>query len=96
MFGIKYNQRNIKRRITTALVLICLVVFTVDVQLYFEHQILANIVTCANKPNQRENYFNMSLPELMEVVVVSRSEEQPSSFLLNSNYYHSDRDQQSL
>jgi hypothetical protein len=86
VFRVK-NRRNIKRRITILLVLICLAVLTIDVQLFFEHHILAHIVTCTNKLNQHENYFNMSIPELMEVVIVSRSEEQPHSFLIN---IHSD------
>ena len=88
MFRIKYKQRNTQKRITIALVLICLVVCSVDVQLYFEHQILAHIVTCTNKLDQRENYFNMSINELMDVVVVPQSDVRHSSFLLNFPCYY--------
>jgi hypothetical protein len=90
MFMVKYKQRDIQKRITIALVLICLAVCTVDVQLYFEHQILAHIVTCTNRLNQQENYFHMSINELMKVVVVSKSDERPNSLLLNFHCFHPD------
>jgi hypothetical protein len=88
MFMVKYKQRDIQKRITIALVLICLAVCTVDVQLYFEHQILAHIVTCTNRLNQQENYFHMSINELMKVVVVSQLDIRHSSFLLNFPCYY--------
>jgi hypothetical protein len=94
MFMVKYKQRDIQKRITIALVLICLAVCTVDVQLYFEHQILAHIVTCTNRLNQQENYFHMSINELMKVVVVSKSDERPNSLLLNFHCFHPDWVQQ--
>jgi hypothetical protein len=88
VFGIKYKQRSIQKRITIALALIAVVVCTVDVQLYCEQRILANVATCTNKFDQHENYFNMSLNELMKVVVVSKSDERHSSFLLNFPCYY--------
>lgn len=89
MFRIKYNQVHIKRRITIALALIALIVCTVDVQLFFEQRILARVATCTNKFERRVNYFDMSLNELMNVVVVSQSEEQPRSCLFGSPPYNS-------
>jgi hypothetical protein len=94
MFRIKYKQRNIQKRIVIALALLCLVVCAVNVQLYLERQISTHIVTCTNKLNQQGDFFDMSLNELMEVVVVSKSEERPSSFLLNFHCYHPDWAQQ--
>ena len=93
MFRIKYKQRNTQKRITIALALLCLVVCAVNVQLYFEHQISAHIVTCTNKLDQQENYFNMSISELMDVVVVSKDVRR-SSFLLNFLCYYPDLAQQ--
>lgn len=90
MFKIKYNQGNVQKRITVALVLICLMVCTVDVQLYFEQRILANVVTCKNKFDRQKDYFDMSLSELMDVVVVSQSDGQPSSCLFDVRSHHSD------
>jgi len=94
VFGIKYSQVNIKRQITVVLALIAVMVCTVDVQLYFEHQILAHTVTCTIKLNQQGDYFNMSINELMKVVVVSKSDERHSSFLLNFPCYYPDLAQQ--
>jgi|APFre7841882654_1041346.scaffolds.fasta_scaffold989464_1 hypothetical protein len=68
MFG--YNRVNIRRRATIVLALIAVMVCIVDVQLYFEHQVLAHTVTCTIKLNQQGDYFNMSIRELMNVVVV--------------------------
>jgi uncharacterized protein YpuA (DUF1002 family) len=94
MFMVKYKQRDIQKRIVIALALLCLVTCAVNVQFYMERQVAVNIVThtatCASKLNQPVNYFDMSLAELMEVVVVSKSEERPSSFLLNSHCYSPD------
>lgn len=90
MLRIKYNQAHIKRRITVALVLIAVMVCTIDVQLYFEQRILANVATCTNKFDRWENYFDMSLNELMDVVVVSQPEEQPHSHLLDFHSCRSD------
>jgi hypothetical protein len=94
MFRVKYNQRNIQRRIVIALALLCVVTCAVNVQFYLERQVAVNIVTraaaCANKLNQHRNYFNMSLTELMEVVVVSQSDVRPSSHLLNFHCFHPD------
>ena len=90
MFRMKYKQRNTQRRVVITLALLFLMVCSIDVQLYLERQIVAHTVTCTSKLNQRENYFNMSINELMEVVVVSKSEERPSSFLLNSHCYSPD------
>jgi hypothetical protein len=89
MLRIKYNQAHIKRRITVALALICLIVCTVDVQLYFEQRILANVATCTNKFDRQKNYFDMSLSELMNVVLVSQSDERPRSCLFDSYPYNS-------
>jgi hypothetical protein len=90
MFGIKHNQGNIKRRITVALALMVVMMCTTDVQLYCEQRILAHTVTCTIKLNQHENYFDMSLQELMNVVVVSKLAALPSFDLLDSHSYHSD------
>ncbi|MBN1392286.1 MAG: hypothetical protein JW947_05725 [Sedimentisphaerales bacterium] len=93
MFRIKYKQGDAKKRITVALVLVCLMVYTADVQLYIEQRILDNAATCTDKLgrfNKDLDYFNMSLPELMEVVVVSSPEERPSSYLLDFHSYRSD------
>lgn len=87
MFGIKHNQRSTKRRITITLALIAVMMCTTDVQLYCEQRILAHAVTCTIKLNQHENYFDMSLSELMKVVVVSQLVERSDSYLLDS---HSD------
>jgi hypothetical protein len=94
MLMIKYKQRNTQKRIVIALALLCLIACSVDVQLYLERQIVAHTVTCKNRFDQQENYFNMSLNELMEVVVVSKLVEQPSYFLLNFHCYHPDWVQQ--
>jgi hypothetical protein len=83
MFRVEYKQRNIPKRMVIALALICLVVCSVDVQLYFEHQVAVHTVTCTIKLNQRESYFHMSINELMKVVVVSQLDVRHSSFLLN-------------
>ena len=90
MLRVKYNQGNIQKRVTVALVLICLMVCAVDVQLYFEQRILANVATCKNKFDRRGSYFDMPLSELMNIVVISQSEGQPSSYLFDVRSYHSD------
>ncbi len=98
MFRVKYKQRNIQKRIVIALALLCLVTCAVNVQFYLERQIVVNVVThtvsCASKLNQPVNYFNMSINELMDVVVVSQSEGRHSSFLLNFRCFHPDWAQQ--
>jgi hypothetical protein len=94
MFRIKYKQRNTQKRIVIVLALLCLIVCSIDVQLYLERQIVAHAVTCTSRLNQQGDFFDMSLNELMEVVVVSRTEERPSSFLLNFHCYHPDWAQQ--
>jgi hypothetical protein len=83
MFEVRYNQVNIKRRITVALALIVIMACTVDVQLYREQRILVHKVTCTIKLKQHENYFDMSLKELMNVVVVSELAERPAFCLLD-------------
>ena len=83
MFGIRCNRANIKRRITIVLALMAIMMCTTDVQLYCEQRILANAAACADKFNQHENYFNMSLSELMNVVIVSKLGGEPS-FVLDS------------
>ena len=93
MFRINHKQGNVRRRITVALILVCLMVYTVDVQLYIEQRILDNVATCADKLDKFDrklDYFNMSLPDLMEIVVVSTPEERPSSHLLDFRSYSSD------
>jgi hypothetical protein len=71
MFKTSHNQRSTRKRIVIALALIALMVCAADVQLYCEQQILAHKVTCTNKFNHHEDYFNMSLNELMNVSIVS-------------------------
>jgi hypothetical protein len=93
MFRINHKQGNVRRRITAALILVCLMVYTVDVQLYIEQRILDNVATCTDKLgkfDRKFDYFNMSLPELMEIVVISTPEERPSSHLLDFHSYRSD------
>ncbi|MDD5327912.1 MAG: hypothetical protein PHY02_08885 [Phycisphaerae bacterium] len=91
MFGIKGKQKNTQIHMVIALTFLCLLVCAVNVQFYMEHQIIVRIVThptaYTNALNQQEDYFNMSLSELMEVVVVSKSDTQPSSCLLNSHCF---------
>lgn len=70
MLKIKYRQRDTQRRIIIALALICLMVCSVDVQLYLERQVVAHVVTYPNGLNHHKDYFNMSIGELMNVVVV--------------------------
>lgn len=91
MLGIKYKQRDTQRRITIALALICLVVCSVDVQLYLERQVVVHTVTRPSELNRHGDYFNMSISELMNVVVI---DEQRSSFLLNFPCYYPDKAQQ--
>ena len=66
-----------------ALVLLCLVVSAVNLQFYLESRVATKLashtVTCVNKSAQQKSYFDMSLNELMDVVVVSQADEQPSS-----------------
>jgi ATP/ADP translocase len=73
MFMVKCKQRDIQKRIVIALALLCLVVCAVNVQLYLEHQIVAHTVTCTSKLNQQGDFFDMSVNELMKVMVTSRS-----------------------
>jgi hypothetical protein len=90
MFRVKYRQRNIQKRIVVTLALLCLMACAVDMQLYLEHQIAVNIVThtiSCHMPNQHESYFNMSIYELMDVVVISQSDVRSSFLLLNLHYY---------
>jgi hypothetical protein len=93
MFNIKHKQGNARRRVIVALILVCLMVYTADLQLYIEQRILDNAATRIyklDKFNQKQNYFNMSLPELMEVVVVETPDERLSSYLLDFSFYHFD------
>jgi len=66
---------------------LCLIAGAVNMRFYLERQIAVGMVThlavYTNAVNQRKDYFNMSLAELMEVVIVSKSEAQPTSLLLN-------------
>jgi hypothetical protein len=66
---------------------LCLFACAFNVRFYLERQMAAGMVTHSaaytNAFNQREDYFNMSLTELMEVVIVSKTETRPSSQLLN-------------
>ena len=75
VFRIKCKQKNTQMRVVIALTLLCLVICTINVQLYLEYQIAVNIasptITYADKLNHPVNYFDMSISELMEVVVVS-------------------------
>jgi hypothetical protein len=41
-------------------------------------------------PHWPENYFDMSINELMDVVVISQPDVQPSSYLLNFRYFYPD------
>jgi hypothetical protein len=74
--------------------LLCLIICTVNVQFYLERQVAINIVThrsaYSNKLNQQQNYFNMPLNELMDVVVISQPDVRPSSHLLNFRYFFPD------
>jgi hypothetical protein len=90
MFRVKYNQGSTKRRITIALALMAVMMCTTDVQLYCEQLILTNVATCTNKFDQHGNYFDMSLSELMKVVIVSKLAEQPGFYLLDFHSCHSD------
>ena len=69
-----------------ALFLLCLVVSTVNLQFYLESRVATKLashtVTCINKSARQKSYFDMSLDELMEVMVVSRTDVRPSSHLL--------------
>jgi hypothetical protein len=91
MFRIKCSQRNIQKRIVIVMALLCLMICTVDMQLYLEHQITVNIVAhiaTYHRLNQQENYFNMPLSELMDVVVISQPDVCPSSHLLNFRCFY--------
>jgi len=89
MFRAKYNRRKVQRWLVVALALSCLVAFAVNLYFYLESGVVTNLVndtaTCANTLEQPKSYFDMSLNELMEVVVVSQIEGQPSSNLLHFN-----------
>lgn len=95
MLGIRYKQRDTQRRITIALALICLMVCSVDVQLYLERQVVAHTVTCPFGLNRQGNYFNMSISELMNVVVVDVQHSLQQSSLLNLPHCSIDNTQQS-
>ncbi len=75
MFKVEYKHKSVQKRLVVVLALLCLIVCSVNVQFYLEGQVAVNIVnhttTCMSKQNQPENYFNMSLTELMEVAVAS-------------------------
>jgi ATP/ADP translocase len=73
MFKAKYKQRNIQERMVIALALLCLVACSINVQLYLEHQVVVHTVTYTSKLNHQKNFFDMSVRELMEVMVTSRS-----------------------
>jgi hypothetical protein len=91
MFRIKFKRRNFQKRIAVALALFCLLACAVDIQLYLEHQIAVNIVhhsISCHMPHWPENYFDMSINELMDVVVISQPDVQPSSYLLNFRYFY--------
>jgi hypothetical protein len=95
MFRVRERRENILRVMVVALILLCLAACAVNMQLYLEHRVAVNIVTRAiaytNRPNRSVNYFDMSLSELMEVIVASKSDdERPSSFLLKSKHSCSD------
>jgi hypothetical protein len=92
MLKMKYRQRDTQRRIVIALALICLMVCSVDVQLYMERQVVAPVVTYPNWLDHHRDYFNMSVGELMNVVVV---DVERSSFLLNFPCYYPAKAQQS-
>jgi hypothetical protein len=92
MVRIKCSRRNIQIRIVIVMVLLCLIICTVNVQFYLERQVAVNIVThrsaCSNKMNQQQNYFNMPLNELLDVVVISQPKVRPSSHLLNFCHFY--------
>ncbi|MFZ0034960.1 MAG: hypothetical protein WAK60_08255 [Sedimentisphaerales bacterium] len=69
MFKVKYKLRNIQKRIVIVLTLLCLVVCAVNVQLYLGHHTAAYTI----KLNHQENFFDMSIKELMQVTVAPRS-----------------------
>jgi len=73
MFRAKNKKRNIHEQIVIALALVLVVVCTIKVQLCLEHHIVSNTVTGINKLNHQESLFDMSIEELMQVTVVSRS-----------------------
>ncbi len=73
-----------------ALALICMMVCSIDVQLYLERKVVANTVTRPDQLNRQGNYFNMSIRELMNVVVVDTQ----CSFLLGFPRYCPDEAQQ--
>ena len=73
MFRMKYKQRSIQERMVIALALLCLVVCSVNVQLYLEHQVIVHTVTCTGKLSHQKNFFDMSIKELMQVTVAPRS-----------------------
>jgi hypothetical protein len=91
MLGMKYKQRDTRRRVDIALALICLMVCSVDVQLYLERQVVVHTVTHIGELNRHRGYFDMSISELMNVVVI---DVQRSSFLLNFTHYYPDGAQQ--
>ena len=86
MFRIRCYHRKVQRWIVIALVLLCFVFSAVNLQFYLESRVVTKLVnqtlTYVNKSDQQKSYFDMSLNELMEVVVVSQAEGQPSSRLL--------------
>ncbi len=73
MFKTKYKQRNTQKEAVIALTLIFLVVCAINVQFCLEQQVVTHTITYMNRLGQQESLFDMSIEELMEVTVISRS-----------------------
>lgn len=69
-----FKQRNIKKRMVIALVVMFLGVcaITINVQFYLEDQIASHVATYYKNRTWEppKNLFNMSIEELMEVTVI--------------------------
>ncbi len=73
MFKVMYKQRKTQREVVIALALIFLVVCAINVQFCMEQQVVTRTITYINRLDQQKSLFDMSIEELMEVTVVSRS-----------------------
>jgi len=72
-----FKQRNIKKKIAIALVLMFLGVctITINVQFYTENQIASHVTSYYKNRTwePQKDLFSMSIEELMEVTVISQS-----------------------
>ncbi len=75
MFKMKFNQKDIQKRMVIVLALLCLMICSVNVQFYLEYQVAVNIAahktSCLSELNRNKNYFDMPINELMDITVVS-------------------------